>query len=65
MNVAETIKLIWPIILVQLFLQLYALYDIYKRKGTKNLSPAIWVIIIIFGEIVGAILYLLFGKKED
>jgi heme/copper-type cytochrome/quinol oxidase subunit 4 len=64
-NPTEIIKTIWPIVVIQLAVQIYALFDIYKRKGTKNLSSLIWVIIIVFGEIIGAILYLLFGKKED
>jgi hypothetical protein len=65
MNATEIIKLIWPIIAIQLGLQIYTIIDVAKRKKTTNLSPAIWIIIIVLGEIVGPILYLLFGRNED
>jgi hypothetical protein len=65
MNAAEIVKVIWPIIIIQLIVQIYALVDLIKRKKTKNLSVAVWIIIIILGEIIGPVLYLLVGKAED
>ena len=64
-QVIDIMKMIWPIIVIQLTLQIYAIVDIAKRRKTKNLSPAIWIVVIIFGEIIGSIIYLLFGKSED
>jgi uncharacterized membrane protein len=64
-NLSEILKLVWPIIVIQLALQIYALVDLFRKKETKTLSLPLWIIIIIFGEIVGAILYLLFGRKEE
>jgi len=65
MDATELIKLIWPIILIQLGLQIYAIVDLIKRKKTKNLSVPVWAIIIILGEIIGAALYLLIGRSEE
>jgi Na+-driven multidrug efflux pump len=65
MDAAELIKLIWPIIVIQLALQIYAIVDVLKKGKTKNLSVPIWVIIILLGEIVGAIVYLLAGRSEE
>lgn len=65
MNIAEIIKIAWPVIVLQLGLQVYALIDLYKRKKTKNLSVLAWAIIIIIGEIVGPVLYLMLGRSED
>lgn len=64
-NAVDILRLAWPIILIQFAIQIYAIYDIVKRKGTKNLSTAIWIVIILFGELIGSILYLLLGRKED
>ncbi|HOX41235.1 MAG TPA: PLDc N-terminal domain-containing protein [bacterium] len=64
-QIISILKIAWPLIAIQLGLQIYATIDVIKRKKTKNLSPAIWVIIIILGEIIGAIVYLLFGRTED
>ena len=58
------IKLIWPIIAIQLALQIYALIDLLRHKKTKNLSPIIWGLIIVFGEIVGAAAYLIIGRSD-
>lgn len=65
MNPAEMIKLIWPMIIIQLALQVYCIYDVIKRGKTKNLSVPIWIIIIVLGEIIGSIIYLLIGRSEE
>ena len=67
MNALEIIKVIWPLILLLLAFQIYALIDLYsKKKGkTKNLSSTIWAIIIVLGEIVGPALYFIFGRSEE
>ena len=67
MDTQQLLTLIWPLILVQLAFQAYALYDLVvkKQKKTKNLSVVLWVLIIVFGEVVGAALYFLIGRSED
>lgn len=64
-QLADMIKLIWPLILIQLAVQIYALVDLFKKGKTKNLNMAVWLIIILFGEIVGAIVYFLVGRSEE
>lgn len=64
-RVLEIIKLIWPLIVIQLALQIYAIVDVVRAKKTKNLSSVIWIVIIILGEILGPIAYLLVGKSEE
>jgi hypothetical protein len=65
MNIGEILKLAWPIIVLQLALQIYALIDLFKNNKTKNLSVAAWAIIIIIGEIVGPVVYLLVGRTDE
>jgi len=65
MNVTEILKVVWPLILVQVGLQVYAIVDLVKRKKTRNLTPVIWGIIIVLGEIIGAAVYLLLGRSEE
>lgn len=66
MDAIELIKLIWPIIVLQLAFQIYALIDLFKiKKGTtKNLSSVIWAIIIVLGEIAGPALYFIIGRND-
>lgn len=64
-KILDVLKVIWPLVVVQLALQVYAIYDLVKRKKTRNLSPFIWAVIIVIGEIVGAAAYFLVGRSED
>jgi hypothetical protein len=59
------IKLAWPLLLLQIGLQIYAIYDILKNKNTKHFQYGIWLVIVILGEIVGPIIYFVVGKSED
>jgi DMSO reductase anchor subunit len=64
-QVSEIIKYIWPIIVLQLGIQVFALVDLIRRKNIKYLPKVVWAIIIILGEIVGAVVYLLLGKGKE
>lgn len=61
----EIIKLVWPLIVLQLAVQIYALVDIVKRGKTKNLNIPIWLVIIILGEIIGSLIYFLIGRADE
>ena len=65
MDAASLLKVIWPLVVLQLSIQLYSLYDLFKKKSTKNLSVIIWVLIIVLGQILGSVVYLIFGRSED
>lgn len=67
MNATDIISVIWPLIVIQLAFQIYALIDLFKIKKskTKNLSPVLWAVIIVLGEIIGAALYFLLGRSEE
>lgn len=65
MDIAQMLRLIWPLIIIQLAVQIYALVDLFKRGKTKNLNLGVWLIVILFGEILGAIIYLLVGRSEE
>lgn len=65
MNGLGIVKLIWPLIILQLGVQIYAIYDLVKKGKTKNLSFVIWLLIIILGEILGGIIYFLVGRTEE
>lgn len=67
MEIMDILKLIWPIIVVQLGFQIYAIIDLFKikNKRVKNLTPLTWGLIIVFGEILGAAAYFIFGRSEE
>jgi hypothetical protein len=52
-----------PLLLLQLGLQIFSLVDLVRREKTKG-PKWLWAIIIIFGELIGSIVYLLLGREE-
>lgn len=60
----ELLPLLIPILIIQLVLIVVALSDLAKR--TETTGPRwLWVIIIIFLNMLGPILYFLVGRKES
>ncbi|MFT8889074.1 MAG: PLDc N-terminal domain-containing protein [Ethanoligenens sp.] len=62
------LKVYWPFILplaaVQLVLMLTALIHLIRHRKTRTLNVPVWAVIIVLGEIVGPILYLVFGRED-
>jgi hypothetical protein len=52
-----------PVLLLQLALMVFALIDLIRREKTRG-PKWLWAIIIVLGELIGPILYLLFGREE-
>lgn len=53
-----------PLILLQLVLIVVALWQL-KTKGVKNLTPILWVIIILCVNLVGPIIFLTVGRNAN
>jgi hypothetical protein len=65
-NLDSTILLlIVPIIVIQLGLLIWALYDLTRpTRRVKGDSKVVWALIIIFINLIGPILYFLVGSEE-
>ncbi|MBN1137619.1 MAG: PLDc_N domain-containing protein [Anaerolineae bacterium] len=66
----EEVKTIWdylpflvPVLLLQLGLAVFCLIDLVRRNRTRG-PKWMWAIIIIFGELLGPLIYLLIGREE-
>jgi len=64
-EIAELLKMLWPILVFQLLLLIWAIIDLIRRKTVKSLPKWAWALIIIFVNIFGPIIYLVFGRGED
>ncbi|MBI4734143.1 MAG: PLDc_N domain-containing protein [Rubrobacteridae bacterium] len=64
-SVQEIIRLVWPVILIQLALAISAVVDIIRKKKTRNLSPVGWILIALLANFIGPILYFIAGRAED
>ena len=58
------LPLIIPLILIQLGLMIFALIDLSKREKTRG-PKWMWVLIIVFGELIGPIIYFVLGRPEE
>lgn len=64
-NVLDILKLVWPLAVIQLAVEIYAIVDLARRWKTKNLSPLVWLILILFVNLIGAVLYLIIGRSDE
>lgn len=64
MSSTEILKLVSPLIVFQLALMIFCLYRI--RKDEVRFFPKwVWVLIVIFINTVGPIVYIAFGRERD
>jgi len=62
-NFSSLIPYLIPILLLQLGLITIALMDLIRRERTKG-PKWVWVIVIIFVNLIGPIAYLVVGREE-
>ena len=60
----EIIQIAMPLIIIQLFLMVFCLLKLSKDT-TKYLPKWLWALIIILGELLGPIVYLLLGREKE
>lgn len=60
----EALVTIIPLILIQFSLVIYCVVNIFKY-GVANLNKWAWVVIVIFGSLLGAVAYLMIGRRKD
>ena len=61
----EYLPIIIPLLLLQLTLMVTALLHLIKNDRLEKNNKIVWAIVIIFVNLIGPILYLIFGRKED
>jgi len=56
-----------PVLIVQVVFQIIALVDLARcpPEEIRGHTKSLWVVIIIIFEILGPIIYFIFGKKYD
>ena len=64
-DLAKLLPLIIPVLIIQFGMQIFALVDLY-RQPAENIkgSKWMWVAIILLGEIIGPIIYLVLARTE-
>lgn len=66
MEISRTLLMaLIPILLIQFGLQIYALFNLYKRKKVRWDKKWIWLIIILGFNMVGPIVYFVLVGEEE
>ena len=66
MTLAEILPFLIPLIVLQLVLMGVGLYDLTRpERRVKGDSKVVWALIIIFVNLLGPLLYFLFGREES
>jgi len=63
-DIGEYIPLLAPLLVIQLVLLAVALLDLRKQEKTKG-PKWLWVLIIVFINTIGPILYFVVGREEE
>jgi len=63
-QLTKIIPFLIPVVVIQLVLMIVALFDLIKREKTRG-PKWLWALIILFGEILGPILYLVLGRVDE
>ena len=53
-----------PLLVIQLGLMVFCLVDLSRREKTRG-PKWMWVVFIVLGELVGPVVYLVFGRVEE
>jgi hypothetical protein len=54
-----------PVLIIQVIIMVVALVDLAKRKRVKGENKVVWALIIILVNLIGPILYLVWGRNTD
>ena len=63
--IREYLPILIPIIILEIALMIYSLSLVLKHDRYKFGSRTMWILIVIFIQIIGPILYLTIGREEE
>ncbi|MDI3478186.1 MAG: hypothetical protein PWQ59_1711 [Thermoanaerobacterium sp.] len=64
LSTSEIIRLFAPLIIIQLGLMIFSIYRLTKDK-VRFLPKWAWLIIIVLGEILGPLIFLIIGREKE
>ena len=64
-TIVKMLPFLVPIFLLELGLLVFALVDVIKRKRVRGDNKIVWILVIVLVNLIGPIIYLAIGRKED
>ena len=63
--IIENLPFLIPVAIIQLVRAIIALIHVVKHPNYKLGSKHFWIIVVIFVNIIGPIIYFVFGRDEE
>lgn len=60
----QYLPLLIPVILIELLLAVTALIHVLKHPRYKFGNRTVWIIVVLLVQIIGPVIYFVFGKEE-
>lgn len=61
----EYLPLLIPIILIELALGVTALIHVLRHPHYKFGNMPVWIVVVLFVQIIGPVIYFVFGRGEE
>ncbi|MDE5698323.1 MAG: PLD nuclease N-terminal domain-containing protein [Lachnospiraceae bacterium] len=61
----EYLPLLIPIILIELALGVTALIHVLRHPHYKFGNKPVWIVVVLFVQIIGPVVYFVFGRGEE
>jgi len=62
--IKQYLPLLIPVILIEIILLIVALLDLIRREQTRG-PKWVWALVIVLVNIIGPIVYFIFGRREE
>ena len=64
-EITNNLPLLLPVIILEFILAITALIHVIKHPNYRFGNKAIWIIVVLFIQIIGPIFYFIFGRGEE
>ncbi|MDU1201480.1 MAG: PLD nuclease N-terminal domain-containing protein [Clostridiales bacterium] len=64
-EITNNLALLLPVIILEFILAITALIHVIKHPNYRFGNKAIWIIVVLFIQIIGPIFYFIFGRGEE
>lgn len=64
-EITNNLALLLPVIILEFILAITALIHVIKHPNYRFGNKAIWIIVVLFIQIIGPIFYSIFGRGEE
>ena len=64
-EITNNLALLLPVIILEFILAITALIHVINHPNYRFGNKAIWIIVVLFIQIIGPIFYFIFGRGEE